>query len=238
VTDVPDPRAVLLDVGGVLLLPDHDRILGALGRAGFAPPAELLDRAHYAGAARLRLGMTETEWPGYWNDYLDAYLTTCGVPDELRSDARDHLASEFAVAATWSRVAPGGVEGLRALHEKGVRLGIVSNADGTVEQMLSDKQIVHVAGNGSGAGIEVGCIVDSTVVGVAKPDPRIFEIALESLGVRADDAWYVGDSPAFDVAGARNAGIRPFVLDPDARHLRAGYERIVSLAELSDLVRV
>src|SRR5262245_47632586 len=50
---VPTPKAVLLDVGGVLLLPEHERMLGALVRAGFTPSDEVLDNAHYAGAARL-----------------------------------------------------------------------------------------------------------------------------------------------------------------------------------------
>ena len=88
-----------------------------------------------------------------------------------------------------------------------------------------------------GAGVEVECIIDSGVVGVAKPDPRIFHIALDAMGVAATDAWYVGDMPAFDVTGARNAGLRPFLMDPDQLHLDADYDRVGSLAELASLVR-
>src|SRR5215470_9607293 len=105
-------------------------MLGALARAGFTPTGEVLDEAHYAGAARLDETTVTTEWPDYWRFYLDAYITTCGVPDELRADAHQHLDSEFAVAASWTRVAPGSAGGLRALAATGVRLGIVSNADG------------------------------------------------------------------------------------------------------------
>jgi FMN phosphatase YigB (HAD superfamily) len=230
---VTSPKAVLLDVGGVLLLPDHERMLGALVRAGFTPSDEVLDNAHYAGAARLDEHTVTSEWPNYWQHYLDAYITTCGVPDELREDAHQHLDSEFAVVASWTRVAPGAREGLRALEATGVRLGIVSNADGTIEQMLQAAELVQV---GEGPGIAVDVVIDSTVVGVAKPEARIFDLALEAMGVDASDAWYIGDMPAFDVAGARNAGLRPFVMDPCQLHLDADYDRVGSLAELAALV--
>ena len=65
----------------------------------------------------------------------------------------------------------------------------------------------------------MACIVDSTVVGVSKPDPRIFDIALDAMGVAPEDAWYAGDTPAFDVVGARAAGLRPFLVDPFQMHL-------------------
>jgi putative hydrolase of the HAD superfamily len=69
-----------------------------------------------------------------------------------------------------------------------------------------------------------------------KPDPRIFELALTALDRRADETWYVGDMPAFDVVGARRAGLRPFLMDPLALHTDATYDRVGSLAELAALV--
>jgi putative hydrolase of the HAD superfamily len=210
-------------------------MLGALVRAGFTPDTDVFDDAHYAGAARLDEATVAGEWPHYWKHYLDAYITTCGVPDELRDVAHEHLDSEFAVAASWTRGAPTARDGLRALADTGVRLGIVSNADGTIEQMLRDAELVQV---GEGPGIEVEVVVDSTVVGVAKPEARIFEIALGAMGVEAADAWYVGDMPAFDVVGARNAGLRPFVMDPMQLHLAADYDRVASLQELAGRVEV
>ena len=66
-----------------------------------------------------------------------------------------------------------------------------------------------------GAGVPVGVIVDSAVVGVAKPDPAIFRIALDALGVPASGAvLYVGDSLRYDVAGALAAGLQPVHFDP------------------------
>ena len=50
---MPPIEAVLVDVGGVLILPDHDRIVGAFERAGVRVDRNRLDRAHYAGVAAL-----------------------------------------------------------------------------------------------------------------------------------------------------------------------------------------
>jgi putative hydrolase of the HAD superfamily len=208
-------------------------MLGALARGGFRARPDALDRAHYLGAARLDGNAIAEGWPGYWRLYIDAYLTACEVPDDLRDAAHEHLDSEFAVAAVWTRVAPGTRAGLRALAETGVRMGVISNADGTIEQQLRDLQLVQV---GEGPGVEVECVVDSTVAGVAKPDPAIFHLALEAMGIAAEDAWYVGDTPAFDIAGARAAGLRPIIMDPYHLHEGADYERVATLRDVAELV--
>jgi putative hydrolase of the HAD superfamily len=83
----------------------------------------------------------------------------------------------------------------------------------------------------------VGCLVDSGDVGVDKPDPRIFHIALDALGVTADRAWYVGDTPLIDVVGARRAGVHPFVMDPFGVHERPDFDVVRDLYELADAVR-
>jgi putative hydrolase of the HAD superfamily len=100
-------------------------------------------------------------------------------------------------------------------------------------QRLRDREILQV---GPGPGVEVDCVIDSGDVGVMKPDPRIFRIALEAMGVDARAAWYVGDMPAFDVVGARRADVRPWLIDPYGLHLDAGYDRVESLDGLAALV--
>src|ERR1019366_3927279 len=97
---------------------------------------------------------------------------------------------------------PGSREGLQALADTGVRLGIVSNADGMMGPRLAQLELCQV---GPGIGVDIECVVDSGNVGVMKPDPRIFEAALDLLGLDADQVWYVGDMPAIDVVGARRA---------------------------------
>jgi FMN phosphatase YigB (HAD superfamily) len=226
------PVAVLLDVGGVFFVPEHDRILGAFARAGLNPAIEDLDRAHYEGARAFPMHEV-LDWPSAWRCYLDAYITTCAVPDELREDVHEHIDSEFADAALWLRELPGARDGLRALADTGVRLGIISNADGLIGQRLTNAGILQV---GPGVGVQMECIIDSGAVGVMKPDPRIFHLALDAMGIEPADAWYVGDMPGIDVVGARKAGLTPVLMDPYALHLDADYDRVASLEELAQRI--
>jgi FMN phosphatase YigB (HAD superfamily) len=228
------PAAVLLDVGGVFLLPDHQRIAGAFARAEHPVSPEALDDAHYAAAVRFGIERdAEGDWAGCWKAYLEGYAEYCAVPADRLEEVHRHLDSEFADAALWYREVPGCREGLAALAATGVRLGIVSNADGMIGERLRERELLQV---GPGTGVEVDCVIDSGAVGVMKPHPRIFQLALDAMGVDAADAWYVGDMPGIDVVGARRAGLRPFLVDPLGLHTGANYERVASLTELARLV--
>ncbi|MDQ1396449.1 MAG: putative hydrolase of the superfamily [Acidimicrobiaceae bacterium] len=198
-------EAVLLDVGGVFMVPAHEPILGALGRYGVQ--AADLDRAHYAAVAALD-ALGRVHWPAY----VDGYVRAAGVPDDSVAEAAAALAEVFDTAEDlWSRVLPGSVEALVRLAATGVPLGIVSNSDGTVEAALVARRVCQV---GAGEGTQVAVVVDSHLAGIEKPDPGIFAIALESLGVDPAHALHVGDTACADVAGARAAGIRAVHLDP------------------------
>lgn len=228
------PVAVLLDAGGVFVLPDPDRVLGAFTRAECPVPREVLADAHYRAAARFGTHLdVEACWAEAWREYLRTYVEECGVPQDRHDEAHLHLDSEFADAALWVDPVPGSREGLRALAEAGVRLGIISNADGMMGSRLAQLGMCQV---GPGIGVDIECVVDSGNVGVMKPDPRIFQAAVDLMGLDPDQVWYVGDMPAFDVVGARRAGIRPFLMDPLGLHLDADYERISSLAALAELI--
>ena len=228
------PVAVLLDAGGVFVLPDPDRILGAFTRAECSVPREVLADAHYRAAARFGIHLdVEACWTEAWLEYLQAYIDECGVPQDRRDEAHRHLDSEFADAALWVDPVPGSREGLQSLADAGVRLGIISNADGMMGPRLEQLELCQV---GPGIGVDIECVVDSGNVGVMKPDPRIFQAAIDLLGLEPDQVWYVGDMPAIDVVGARRAGIRPYLMDPLGLHLDAGYERISSLAALAELI--
>ncbi len=228
------PEAVLLDVGGVFLLPTHERVLGAFARAGLTPGADILDRAHYAGAVAFPSdGGADVDWATRWRAYLDGYITECDVPEETRDEVHQHLDSEFADAALWLQEVPGARAGLRALADTGVRLGIISNADGLIGGRLTEMEILQV---GAGIGVPMECIIDSGAVGVMKPDPRIFQLALDAMSLAPSDAWYVGDMPGIDVVGARAAGLFPVLMDPFQFHLEADYARISSLSDLAAVI--
>jgi putative hydrolase of the HAD superfamily len=227
-----DVDAVLLDVGGVLYLPDHARVTRALAQLDVVIAARRLDRAHYEGIAAIgdhaMLGH-HADGSAIWHAYNRAYAAACGVRSADLDVATDALLSEFGRGDIWTREIPGARDAVRRLAARGLALAVVSNADGTVEQQLRDDALCQV---GPGAGVEVQAILDSTVVGVAKPDPAIFQVALSLLGVAPDRAIHVGDTPSADVTGARAAGIRPVLVDPYDLHTGAGCVRVTSLADV------
>ncbi|HEU5448416.1 MAG TPA: HAD family hydrolase [Acidimicrobiia bacterium] len=213
-------EAVFLDVGGVFHLPNPEIIGAALRRAGVdgSLEPERLDRAHYAGIHAL------VDWPaterGIWTAYQEAYAREAGAPPECVSDVVAELDVAFRLDGIWSRQVPGSLDGLRALHATGLALAIVSNSDGTLEARLAREGICQV---GPGAGVPMSIVIDSAAVGVAKPDPAIFTIALEATGVPPERTLHVGDAVGADVDGALAAGVRPVHLDPygfctDASH--------------------
>ena len=143
------------------------------------------------------------------------------------------LVMSFREPGSWDDLIEDAVATLPALRASGKKLGIVSNADGTVEARLRAAGICQV---GPGAGVAMDVIIDSGVVGVRKPEPAIFGLALEALGITADEAIHVGDSLITDVGGARAAGIRPIHIDPFriCPH-RDDHEHIETLAEVLGL---
>jgi putative hydrolase of the HAD superfamily len=205
--------AVFIDVGGVFHLPSHEMIGTALRRVGIRDPIdpEVLDRAHYAGAEALKVWPVNDVGAGVWAAYERAYSVEVGVAEDRLEEAILELDAAFRRHGVWSRVAPGSLDGLRALAETGVQLAIVSNSDGTLESRLRVEGICQV---GPGAGVPMTIIIDSDVVGVAKPDPAIFRIALDATGVAPERALHIGDIVGADVDGALAAGVRPLHLDP------------------------
>jgi putative hydrolase of the HAD superfamily len=196
---------VLLDVGGILLLPTAEVMRAAISHADIDPTDEQLRRAHYAATAAMDAN------GGLHRDiYRRTFAAACGVPREYEEVVCAAMAELFTGYA-WLRVAPHARSGIERLLAAGFRVGIVSNSTGTVDEMLATTGTCQV-GPGSGPAVEV--IIDSGVVGVSKPDPRIFQLALDALGADSAETAYVGDTARADVDGSRLAGIRPIHLDP------------------------
>ncbi|MFZ4585466.1 MAG: HAD family hydrolase [Acidimicrobiia bacterium] len=233
--DCPRPDVVLLDVGGVFLLPNPIHLGEVFTRAGFEVPAAVMLEAHYEGA----IAYTEPyngDFPSrdFWTTYCTTYAAVCGVPDVSRAQVVDHMMSLVTTSVIWTHVIDGAKEGLHELLDTGVAVGVVSNADGTIAEDLRSFEILQV---GPGMGANVRCVIDSGAVGVQKPDPRIFKIALDALDATPDHVWYVGDTPAIDVVGSRRAGIHPVLMDPHDLTDHLGVDRVHSMHELASRVR-
>src|SRR5216683_4496020 len=197
-------EAVLLDAGGVLLMPDPAAFRARLAPFGVVPDDERCHRAHYLGMGELdRLGAAD--YPEADRAMAD-FFGVAGAHVEAAAEAIQWV----YVAAPYVPIDGVAVQ-LRRLHAAGLQLAIVSNASGTVEAQLAGHRICGVGG---GDCVQVATVIDSHVVGVEKPDPAIFTFALDALDLAASQCVYVGDSVHFDVNGARAAGIRPVHLSP------------------------
>jgi HAD superfamily hydrolase (TIGR01509 family) len=109
----------------------------------------------------------------------------------------DALFEHYATSEAWE-AAPGARDALEALAERGLRLAVVSNFDHRLRRLLA----------ALGLDRHLERIVLPADAGAAKPDPRIFEVALAALSASPSEAAYVGDDPADDHAGAARAGLR------------------------------
>lgn len=221
-----DVRAVLLDVGGVLMVPNPARV-GALTAAhGGTDDTESLIRAHFGAIFAADDGI-QVDWCRYDRELL----IRSGVPQRRIDAATELVAALYTERNLWDYPLPGAKRGLASLVAAGLRVGIVSNSDGTVEQTLRDNELCQV---GPGPGVEVEVLIDSHVVGVAKPDPAIFAMALDKMGVSAAETVYVGDTRTYDVAGARAADLYPVHLDPYAFCFApADHEHVTDVPELA-----
>lgn len=226
--------AVILDVGGVLLVPHYESVAPAFEPFGIAMDAECAQRAHYFGIQALEESENEEQAR---RDYLIGYATAAGVASEDQDEALQRMRQAWATSNLdiWRQHVRGSIDGLKALSKLGIKLGIVSNADGTIEEQLKRGQICQV---GEGLGVPVLAIIDSTVVGVSKPAVEIFRHALDPIHVAPEKAIYVGDTIRYDVLGARAAGLVPIHFDP--YQLCTDLEdhaHVATLSEVATLIR-
>jgi putative hydrolase of the HAD superfamily len=227
--------AILLDAGGVMIFPQPDLLRPPLQAFGVAPDVASFERAHYRAMVVQDLAAAPPAAGTWWREYLVGYFAAFGVAE----DQCRELATEVAPATmgrAWTHVGTGVMAGLQALAALGLPMGVVSNSDGSVQAELRRLGVCH-APNGPGPhpGVPVGVVVDSAVVGVAKPDPAIFSLALDAIGVPASGTvLHVGDSLRYDVAGARAAGLQPVHLDPHGFcPAPDGHRHVRTLAELA-----
>ena len=222
-------ETILLDAGGVLLDLDY-RYLVRLCRAyGVTTDAETLSRHE----AQARVDIHRAVEAGarvsdMWRTYFHQMLTAVEVKEDDQPELIDSLWEAHQKFGLWSVAIEGSVDAVKTLKQAGYRIGVVSNAEGRVAHDLGRAGFFEL----------FETVVDSHDVGVEKPDPAIFRIAMERMGVGSEGALFVGDVPAVDVDGARNAGLHPLLIDRHDLYGDLEVERLKALAELPDWLNV
>lgn len=143
-----------------------------------------------------------------WTMYFEKIFARCGIDDRgVVEAAFSELRAYHARSNLWE-VVPDAVrstlDGLKGRY----RMSVISNANGTVRDKLERVGLAPY----------FDAILDSHVVGIEKPDPRIFRLALEGAGARPEASLYVGDLYHVDAVGALAAGMKALLLDPAGVH--------------------
>jgi len=228
-------RAIFFDAGNTLIFPRIEELAQELTAQGYPATVEDFRAADRWGRAKL----DEILWPllrqgqlprtvdhVYWNEYLRALMEQVHVPEAKRGDVTDWLGARFREVNFWSRVFPETPVFLDSLRARGYYLGVISNSMGWIEEQLGNVGLAR----------RFDTILDSAVVGIEKPHPGIFRLALERAGVRAAEAIFVGDTYATDIGGAQLAGLRGVLFDFIGAYPDADCPRIRSLQELDQVL--
>ncbi|MDQ3821411.1 MAG: HAD family hydrolase [Acidobacteriota bacterium] len=221
-----DARAVLFDAGGTLVHPEWSRLARiAEAETGRAFTPEEMRRMLYEVLRGVDRNISEgnsnlahTRRPGWL--FHDMFCAL-GVDTESCERMSAPLLAEHAQRHLWCEIDAEAHAVIARLKGAGLRVGVISNTDdGRVRESLED------------IADQFDLLVDSFIVGLRKPDVRIFQYALEQLGVAANEAVYVGDSYGHDVLGAERAGLRAILLDPSDFYAGSDCARIHSLGAL------
>ena len=230
-----DIDTVFLDVGNTLISIDFDRVATELAARRLPCEPASLRRAEAAA----RPGYSERVFVtgvrpdrSLFHSYLCAIFEQAQSLTSLSAIELEELVTELGpvlrpdgrASALWRMVMPGVPQALERLQQQGLTLAVVSNSDGTCAQSLDEAGLLRY----------LSFVIDSAEVGVEKPDPRIFEIALTRAGADPRRTIYVGDLYHADVVGARGAGLHALLLDPHGDWPPLDCDRAADLSAVAD----
>lgn len=222
---------MFFDAGETLVHPHPsfpDLLAHVLRREGHPVDAESVrGRAHLVFERFQRAADEHELWTtspersrAFWHDVYRAFLRDLGIAGG--DGLIERIYAVFTDRANY-RLFDDVPPVLERLREAGLVLGVVSNFEAWLEDLLEDLGVLE----------HLAVRVISGVEGVEKPDPRIFLLAAERAGVRLGESVYVGDNPEFDVGPAAAVGMRPVLIDRRGRLPGfADAVRITTMAEL------
>lgn len=159
-----------------------------------------------------------------WLDMYAMMADYCGITHNA-PELCQAVYDEYLNPENWSMF-PDVEACLKGLKRRGFTLGIISNWDATLEDLI----------RGMGMLPYFDEVIASAAVGCRKPSPAVFQIAMERVGARPEECVHVGDLPEADGDGAAAAGIRPVLIDRAGLLQDTRYERVDLLTDLVSLL--
>jgi len=218
---------IFFDIGNTLYFFNYDFLCGLLAeRFDISVGGVEMAEAHRkAQISVIRDGVSGFTHAELWDRTYMRWFELAGIDTEKRRDAIDSIRSHPFRHLFWARMEDGTREMLDWFRERGFKLGVISNAEGQIVRLL---EYTGLRGR-----FEV--VIDSSEVGVAKPDSRIFSLAMERMGAAPDRSIYVGDIVEIDVKGARQAGMTPILIDREGTNPDSG---CITVARAIDLPKL
>ncbi|MGO8997720.1 MAG: HAD family hydrolase [Polyangiaceae bacterium] len=235
-------RLLSLDAGNTVIFMDHARIArivaeaGEKSESGSAVTTETLVRCEGEAKRLLDDGYGERpRWefegrPGGlgWGKMIGTMLVQAGIDRSRVPQLLARLWASHMELNLWWVVPEGMGPALDAIRALGVKVVLVSNSEGTHEAFFTRLGIRKY----------FDLLVDSGKVGVEKPDPGIWQIALAAYPTPPDQVLHLGDTYATDIAGAKALGFRAGLIDPfghyEGRHLDV--QRVPGVIEVADAI--
>src|SRR2546426_8743995 len=202
-SESPMTRALFFDAGNTLLRMNYPAIALHLRGRGHAAAADAIEEAELRARVRLDADLARgvsTEGRAAQDSYLAYLLEGIGITDPAEVEAATVFRQSYnAPAGLFDRGFPEAQSTIRRVKAAGLVLGVISNSNGNAHALLEQ----------AGLSGDLDFIIDSAVVGVEKPDPRIFELAVRQAGGARHEAGHRGDLYPVGVLGARAAGLHP-----------------------------
>jgi len=223
-------KGVFFDAGNTIVFPDYYIYRDICEALGTEVSIEEIVQAEAGARGAFDRSVAESpgkEVHGFWPVYYTPFFQLLRIPEASIEDAIEmtRIANDNALGI-WCEPVEGLEATVRDLRSRDIRTGIISNSDGKVEWRLEELGVRDL----------FDFVIDSAIVGISKPDVRIFQNALETSGLEPSEAVYVGDYYEVDVRGARAAGMVPVLFDPVEAYPDADCEVIARFRDIVNLV--
>ena len=236
--DYKDIKVLFLDVGNTLLSLDYELVCKELRKNDIYCDSNVLYRADAAARPIISSEVKKIKDDPSTDERVFLFIK---ILEQLPTEKTKHLDSFKEVAQKlvsilfneensmrlWSHILPGTEKALATIQAMGFPMHVIGNADGLLEQRLSKANLRNY----------FGVVIDSHIVQIEKPDPRIFNIALEATNYKPQEALYIGDVYEIDIVGAESAGMQAVLVDPFSDYKNIDCERIPDLLTLAEKLR-
>lgn len=228
-------KNLFFDAGNTLILFDYDLIARTITEAGFRVTSEQVMRAEYS----VRFAVDQLLAPylldphvpvppvsqiAPYGNFHGHIFSELGVPDRYFPEIDLKLKALYG--QLWKVVAPGTAEALEKLRNKGHRMNVISNSDGSVERILKEVGLRGYFDH----------VFDSFIVGLEKPDPEFFRHAMKQVGADPAESVYFGDFYSIDYLGSRKAGMTGVLFDRGALYKHVSCARVTKLSEIEGIL--